>query len=452
MKNSFKILSTLLAIALLICAIPFSASARTLEDIEADIEKMEQELEGNASSTANEKKKLEELEKQNKLYDEQIAVLNKEISPLAEKINNLTEQIDALDKRIRQLDNEITENEKKTEEQNKAIDETYEILKKRLRATYMAGETSQLEIFLNATDFQDFLNRSELIRQISKHDNAVISELEGQIAELNRLIEELSEKKAESQESKLKIEADRKEVQAEKAVLDVKKSKVNAAQNKVQANILKSNEIIEKNSKDNATLESWIAKYEKEYEEFAAQLDQEAGNTGSTGNGTVNNGSVSHSFRVSSKGFICPIQDKSVYYSATFAQHSARGSASVDFCAPARRYVFGNYYHTTNGAKVYAVASGTVKTASYQSTGGNYVWIDHGNGISSAYAHLKTMYVSPGQKVKQGDVIGLVGNTGTAVYPRPTSSNPVAGSHLHFEMRLNGNRVNPEKYMPSPLV
>ncbi len=452
MRISFKILSTLLAAVILICAIPFSGSARTLADIEADIEKMEQEIEDNSSSTASEKQKLEELEEQNKLYDEQIALLNKEISPLAEKINELTEQIEALEKRITQLENEIEENERKTEEQNKAIDETYEVLKKRLRATYMAGETSELEIFLNATDFQDFLNRSELIRQISKHDSGVISDLEDQIAELNRLIEELSEKKAESQESKLKIEADRKEVQSEKAVYDAKKAQVSAAQTKVQSNILKSNEIIEKNAKDTATLESWIEKYEKEYEEFAAKLDQEAGNSGSTGNGTVDNSDASHSFRVSSRGFICPIQDSTVYYSATFAQHSARGTASVDFCAPARRYVFGNYYHTTNGAKLYAVASGTVTSASYQSTGGNYIMIDHGNGISSGYFHLKTIYVSVGQKVKQGDVIGLVGNTGTAVYPRPTSSNPVAGSHLHFEMRLNGNRVNPELYMPSPLV
>ena len=48
--------------------------------------------------------------------------------------------------------------------------------------------------------------------------------------------------------------------------------------------------------------------------------------------------------------------------------------------------------------------------------------------------------------------IFLVGNTGTAVYPRPTSANPVAGSHLHFQMLLNGSPVNPEKYLPSPLV
>ena len=452
MKISKKILSFLIAAVMLITAIPFSVSARTLEDIEADIEKMEQEMQQSANSTQNELKKIEEYNKQNKLYDEQISAIDKELQPINKRINELDESIAKLEKRITELKTEIADVEAQTEAQNKAIDETYETLKKRLRATYMAGETSELEIFLNATDFQDFLNRSELVRQISKHDNAVIDELESQIEELNRMLEDLKEKKNESEESKLKVEADRKEQEEKKAVQVAKKKQVQAAQSKIQANIIKSNDIIEKNNKDAASSQSWIEKFEKEYEEFANAMDNAAGNSGSTGNGVVDNGTVSHNFKVSSKGFISPIQDKSVYYSATFAQHSSRGTASVDLCAPARRYVYGAYYHTTNGAKCYAVASGTVTAATFNSISGNYIMIDHGNGISTLYAHLKTMYVSVGQKVSQGTVIALVGNTGSAVYPRPTTSNPVAGSHLHFETRLNGSRVNPENYLPSPLV
>ena len=158
------------------------------------------------------------------------------------------------------------------------------------------------------------------------------------------------------------------------------------------------------------------------------------------------------SFKVSSKGVISPIQDKSVYYSATYSQHISRGTASVDLVAPANRVVNGQTYYTSKGAKIYAVASGTVTKSTYASSSyGHYVNIDHGNGLSSLGAHLDARYVSVGDKVKQGQVIGLVGNTGNC-WPRPTESNPVAGSHLHFEMRLNGNRINPEKYLPSPLV
>lgn len=452
MKISIKILSVMFAVVIFISAIPISSSARSLADIEADIKKQEQKLEASANSTKNEKEKIEEYNKQNKLYDEQIALINKELEPILIRLNELEENIAALEKRISELESRIKELEAEAEVQNKTIDETYDVLAERLRASYMAGETSELEIFLSATDFQDFLNRSELVRQIAKRDNELVADLEKQVKELEEMISELDASRIETEESKDKIEADRAEQNEKKKVQETKKKQVENAQAKVQANILKSNEIIEKNEQSAAASEDWIAKFEREYEEFAAAMDKEAGN-GSSGDGTIDNGDVNHNFKVSSKGFISPIQDKSVYYSATFAQHSARGTASVDFCAPANRvYTNGKTYNTTNGAKIYAVASGTVKSASYQSTGGNYIMIDHGNGMSSAYAHCRSINVSVGQKVKQGQVIGLVGNTGSAVYPRPTSANPVAGSHLHFEMRLNGKRVNPEKYLPSPLV
>lgn len=452
MKISTKFLSAFIAAVMLITAIPFSASAENKSDIEDKIDYWENYIQKAEEGEATAQKLLNALDEQNDAISDSIAAKEKEIAPLRKKINELNEQISALEKRIKELVTEIADVEAKTEEQNKAIDETYEVLKKRLRAAYMAGETSELEIFLNATDFQDFLNRSELIRQISKHDNAIIKDLEGQIKELNSLLEQLSAKKTENEESKLKIEADRADVQSKKAVLDKDLASLEQQKNKIQSNLKKQGDLIEKYSNSIEYGEKQKAKEEKKLANWSAQMDSVASNTGSVGNGVINNGTVNHNFRVSSKGFICPIQDSSVYYSATFAQHSSRGTASVDLCAPARRYVYGNYYSTTNGAKIYAVASGTVTVSTFYSISGNTIMIDHGNGISTLYAHCKTVYVSAGQKVVQGQVIGLVGNTGSAVYPRPSTSNPVAGSHLHFETRLNGNRVNPEHYLPSPLV
>lgn len=452
MKISTKIFSVLIAAVMLITAIPFSASAKSKDEIQNEIDKWEELIQKNEENQANTQELIDKLEAQNKAYDEQISLLNKEIAPLQKKINELTSQIDTLEKRIKELETEITEIEVKTEEQNKAIDETYELLKDRMRADYMAGETSELELFLNSESFEEFMVRSELLRQVAERDNQIIADLEVQIAELNQMLEDLSAKKTESEESKLQVEADRAEVESEKAVYDAKKAEVESAQSKVSANLTKQDKLMEQYDENSEYYQKKKAQAEQDLSDWSASMDSAAGNTGSTGNGVIDNGTVSHNFKVSSKGFISPIQDKSVYYSATFAQHSSRGTASVDLCAPARRYVYGGYYYTTNGAKVYAVASGTVTAATFNSISGNYIMIDHGNGISTLYAHLKTIYVSVGQKVSQGTVIALVGNTGSAVYPRPTSSNPVAGSHLHFETRLNGSRVNPEKYLPSPLV
>ena len=119
---------------------------------------------------------------------------------------------------------------------------------------------------------------------------------------------------------------------------------------------------------------------------------------------------------------------------------------------------FGVYY----GAPITASMSGTVICAyndGYFSksdlrwTYGTYVVIDHGNGYLTYYAHLKSKTVSVGDRVSQGDIIGYSGNTGR-VSPSPTTSNPYAGTHLHFEIRkyISGSyvRVNPRDYLPYP--
>ncbi|MBO5852265.1 MAG: M23 family metallopeptidase [Clostridia bacterium] len=88
------------------------------------------------------------------------------------------------------------------------------------------------------------------------------------------------------------------------------------------------------------------------------------------------------------------------------------------------------------GTSVIAVKGGTVVEAAYESGYGNYVVIDHGNGLKTLYAHNKRIVVSKGQKVTAGQLIALSGNTGRST-----------GPHLHFEVILNGNTVNPGNYL-----
>jgi len=87
------------------------------------------------------------------------------------------------------------------------------------------------------------------------------------------------------------------------------------------------------------------------------------------------------------------------------------------------------------GTTVRAFAAGTVETAGYSSVYGNYVKIKHGGGFVSFYGHLSKYTVKKGQKVKAGDKIGAVGQTGMAT-----------GPHLHFELRHNDRILNPELY------
>lgn len=91
------------------------------------------------------------------------------------------------------------------------------------------------------------------------------------------------------------------------------------------------------------------------------------------------------------------------------------------------------------GSLVVAGASGTVVEAGWSTGGyGNYCLIDHGNGVETLYAHMldDSLMVNPGDTVQKGQTLGRVGNTGYSF-----------GAHLHFEVRINGNRVNPAPYL-----
>jgi murein DD-endopeptidase MepM/ murein hydrolase activator NlpD len=91
------------------------------------------------------------------------------------------------------------------------------------------------------------------------------------------------------------------------------------------------------------------------------------------------------------------------------------------------------------GTPIYATAEGTVSEAGYNSGGyGNLIKLDHGRGIETRYGHLSRILVSPGQRIARGQIIGRMGSTGRST-----------GSHLHYEVRIDGRAVNPIPFMRS---
>lgn len=90
------------------------------------------------------------------------------------------------------------------------------------------------------------------------------------------------------------------------------------------------------------------------------------------------------------------------------------------------------------GTPIYAAGSGKITTSSYGWNGGygNYVVIDHGSGVTTAYGHCSSLVAKYGQNVNKGDLIAYVGNTGDS-----------RGNHLHFEIRVNGVAQNPQNYL-----
>ena len=100
-----------------------------------------------------------------------------------------------------------------------------------------------------------------------------------------------------------------------------------------------------------------------------------------------------------------------------------------------RQFHYGDDFSAKIGTEVLATANGTVKSSKYYGSFGHYIEIDHGNGYVTVYAHLSKRMVRRGDKVTRGDIIAEIGNTGKST-----------AAHLHYEVKLNGNHVNPNQY------
>lgn len=125
----------------------------------------------------------------------------------------------------------------------------------------------------------------------------------------------------------------------------------------------------------------------------------------------------------SSHGFVWPLNKNVRGQFITSYWGDGRGHKGIDICSP-------------YGTAIYAAKGGTVEYASWNNDYGYNVIIDHGNGIKTRYAHASKLLVKKGETVTQGQTIALVGSTGQST-----------GNHLHFEVILNGKRVNPMPYL-----
>lgn len=124
--------------------------------------------------------------------------------------------------------------------------------------------------------------------------------------------------------------------------------------------------------------------------------------------------------RVSSYAF--PLKSYS-YVSSEYGSRWGTTHTGIDLAAPA-------------GTHIYSWRSGTVTFAGWSGGYGNFIIVDHGDGFVTRYAHCSKIAVTKGQTVSQGQVIGYVGTTGNST-----------GNHLHFEVKVNGNFVNPRNYL-----
>ncbi len=377
--------------------------------------------------------KIKELEKQQARQEEIIAELNKQIDQLNDQLDNVRGQksiinsdIKEIEKKIKELDEEIKQLDAEIIEKDKEIEETIEIFCERIRANYMAGETSILEMFTASSSVSGFLNRLELFRRITQNDQALVDKLNKEIAEIEEMQKKLEEKK--------------KSVEAEKAALVVKRNDLQSAENELNATqstiIAKSTEVNKKLASINyqtKQLEISLDKYNSEMDSIEAEIEdflkQQAANNSSSGSSS-NAGSAPSN--ISKKGWQWPVPYSNSYISSPYGYRNDPISGVYKFHSGIDITMAG-----AHGKKLVATKSGTVIRAVHSNSGyGNYVMIDHGGGFSSLYGHCSALAVSVGDKVSQGQVVAYIGSTGYST-----------GPHVHFEIRYNGEKQNPSHYV-----
>ena len=352
-----------------------------------------------ADDISDAKKKQQELEQQKNTAEAEKSELSSELDSIVSKMEKTQSDLTAKETEINDAETELV-----TAKANE--DDQYQTMKLRIKYMYENGSNEFLEILMEANSIADLLNKAEYINKISKCDRELLVEYED------------TRKDVENRENALKKEyAELESLQDELAGEQANVEKLLADKN-IQIDNLTS-EI----SSNADKLKQLIAAAQAAQAAAAAQASASSGTSSSGGSGnTSSNASASGT--------------GSLTHPVPGAAITSGFGGRVAPTAGATTGHDGIDYGAGYGAAVYAADSGTVITAQYNSARGNYIVINHGNGMQTWYQHLSSMNVTVGQTVARGQVIGNVGTTGIST-----------GPHLHFEVHVGGVPVNPLNYL-----
>lgn len=364
------------------------------------------------------KKKASSLEEEKKKMEKTIEALEGLKSNTAIYVKTLDAELDSLNKQVTALNSRISAKEVEIAAAQaeldgaKAVEKSqYESMKLRIQYMYEMGETNYLELLFQSADLTQLFNRTEYISQIAAYDRKMLNryaqareEVAAREQELNQEREELLALKASTEE---KQKSAARLVEEKTAELNRYQSQISTEQgnlSELEADIAAQEDKIK-------AMEAEIKRKEEE-ERRAAEAAGKKYNTVSIGN----------------ISFIWPCPASSRITSGYGGRESPMEGASSSHQ--------GIDIGAATGSSILAAAGGTVTISTYSYSAGNYIMINHGGGIYTAYMHCSELLVKAGQEVTQGQVIGKVGSTGYST-----------GPHLHFGIRVNGSYVNPTNYV-----
>ena len=379
-----------------------------------------------AKSASELRDELNTLKTERKQYQEQIDNLESQIDENMSEIEKIVAEKDRIDHEIsllyQQMDNinkQITAYGLLIADKQDELDAArahYAELKaknkERIRAMEENGKLSYWSVLFEANSFADLLDRLQMVEEIAKADQRRLNEMRDAAQAVEEAQAALNAEKAELENTRAELDGIEKELEVKRQEADAILAELNARGDEFE-------DLLAQYHDKDEELIAQIAKKEQEYNEQKRKEEQaqQQQKPPSRPDSTVTNGIK----------WTMPCNYVRFSSSYGYRTHPITGEwkfhSGVDLAGP-------------EGTPIVATRDGTVTSAAYHSGNGNYVAINHGDGFSSSYLHMTRYVVSVGQKVKAGQVIGYMGNTGAS-----------KGSHLHFTIYYNGSTVNPADYL-----
>ncbi len=386
-----------------------------------------------ATNISEEKKKQQEMEEKVKEMQAAIKELEglkgdaeKYVKAMDEKLAEVTKRVVEINEKITDKQAEIDEINVVLDEQQKDIDSQYESMKLRIRFMYENGQTEYMDMILGSKSIGDFLSKAEYISSITEYDRDMLQKMKDTKAQIDKTKESLV---AEEKNLQSLLE----EAEQEQASVEMLRKEKQAQLEAMEAQINNSNDELSKQQKELQEQAALVAEIEaierrRKEEEERRKKEEEERRQQALQNGQTVDDNKDDVPSYSGGGFVWPTPG---YYTVT----SDYGNRNNPFDTSSAEFHKGIDIGAPNGATIVSAADGIVAWSYFSSSAGNWVGIDHGNGVYTVYMHMSYSIVREGQKVSAGQTIGYVGTTGNST-----------GYHLHFAVRKNGSYVNPNNY------
>ncbi len=398
------ILICLIVAVLAIAANDMDSSATNMSSLTSDsIKEKEQQISQAQKEKESMKNSLSDLQKIKKELETQKKNLKNYVAQLDQNLEQIEQNVAELKVKIQNKEQEIAQSEAELEAALNREENQKESMINRIRLMYEQKDSYMTDMLLKSESFGDFLNKADYMERIVTYDKQQWNDF---------------------QENRHLVELCKEQLELEKQLLDQAKINVEIEQENLE-------KLIEQKHEDLLAYENDIsnkANIIKEYEEEIKAQEEEIK--------ALEQAIAEEKKKLLAESMLKYDGGKFKFPLASFTRVSSEYGDRIHPILNVPQFHNGVDFASPKGTAIYAAYDGKVVAATYSSTMGNYVMIDHGDGLYTIYMHASKLYVKKDAIVVRGETIAAVGSTGRST-----------ANHLHFSVRLNGEYVSPWNYI-----